>query len=111
MNAQQSAAKSRLTNMYKDRLDGVISEKEYSMFRDTLFAEEQDISRRIDELSEQMETLSAKRINAESQRAVIEKYTHFTKLDRTIADEFIDYIEIGEVSNTGERDILIHWKI
>lgn len=111
MNAQQSAAKSRLTNMYKDRLDGVISEKEYSMFRDTLFAEEQDISRRIDELSEQMETLSAKRINAESQRAVIEKYTHFTKLDRTIADEFIDYIEIGEVSDTGERDILIHWKI
>ncbi|MGN0629717.1 MAG: DUF4368 domain-containing protein [Ruminococcus sp.] len=41
----------------------------------------------------------------------MEKYTHFTKLDRTIADEFIDLIEIGEVSDTGERDILIHWKI
>lgn len=97
--------------MYKDRLDGLISDKEYSMFRDTLFSEEQDISRRIEELTEQMEALSAKRLNAESQRAVIDKYTHFTKLDRTIADEFIDYIEIGEVGDTGERDILIQWKI
>ena len=111
LKTQHTAAKTRLTKMYKDRLDGLISELEYSMFRDTLFAEEQEISRRIDEFTEQMEALSAKRINAESQRAVIEKYTHFTKLDRTIADEFIDYIEIGEVSDTGERDILIHWKI
>lgn len=111
MKTQQSTAKSRLTQMYKDKLDGLISEKEYSMFHDTLFAEEQDISRRIEELTEQMEALSSKRLNAESQRAVIEKYTHFTKLDRTIADEFIDLIEIGEVSDAGERDILIQWKI
>ena len=97
--------------MYKDRLDGLISDKEYSMFRDVLFAEEQDISQRIEDLTKQMEALSAKKINAENQRAVIEKYTHFESLDRTIADEFINYIEIGEVSDTGEREILIHWKI
>ncbi|MGN0631486.1 MAG: recombinase family protein, partial [Ruminococcus sp.] len=53
MKTQQSTAKSRLTQMYKDRLDGLISDKEYSIFRDTLFSEEQDISRRIEELTEQ----------------------------------------------------------
>lgn len=111
LKTQQTAAKARLTKMYKDKLDGSISDKEYSMFRDTLFAEEQDISQRMEDLTKQAETLSAKMINAENQRAVIEKYTHFTTLDRTIADEFIDYIEIGEVSDTGERDILIYWKI
>ncbi len=111
LTAQQTAAKARLTKMYKDRLDGLISDKEYSMFRDVLFAEEQEISQRIEDLTNQLETLSARKTNAENQRAIIEKYTHFTKLDRTIADEFIDYIEIGEVSDTGEREILIHWKI
>lgn len=111
LKVQQTVAKTRLTKMYKDRLDGLISDKEYAMFRDVLFAEEQDISQRIEDLTKQLEALSAKKINAENQRAVIEKYTHFTKLDRTIADEFIDYIEIGEVTDAGERDILIHWKI
>ncbi len=111
LKAQQTAAKARLTKMYKDRLDGLISDKEYSIFRDVLFEEEQDISQRIEELTNQLETLSAKKTNTENQRAIIERYTRFTKLDRTIADEFIDYIEIGEVSDTGERKILIHWKI
>lgn len=111
LKSQQTAAKARLTKMYKDRLDGLLSDKEYSMFRDVLFTEEQEISERIEDLANQLETLSARKTNAENQRAIIEKYTHFTKLDRTIADEFIDYIEIGEVSDTGEREILIHWKI
>lgn len=111
LKVQQTAAKARLTKMYKDRLDGLISDKEYSIFRDVLFEEEQEISQRSEDLTNQLETLSAKKINAENQCAIIEKYTHFTKLDRTIADEFIDYIEIGEVSDMGEREILIHWKI
>lgn len=111
LKTQQTAAKARLTKMYKDRLDSLISDKEYTMFRDILFAEEHDVSQRIEDLTKQLDELSAKKSNAETQQAVIEKYTHFTKLDRTIADEFIDYIEIGEVSQTCERDILIHWKI
>lgn len=111
LKTRQTIAKTRLTKMYKDRLDGLILDKEYSMFREVLLAEEQDILRRIENLTNQLEILSAKKINAETPCSIIEKYTHFTKLDRTIADEFIDYIEIGEVSDTGEREILIHWKI
>lgn len=111
LKAQQTGAKARLTKMYKDKLDGLISDKEYLMFRDVLFAEEQDVSQRMEALTKQLGELSTKKINAEHQQAVIEKYTHFTKLDRTIADEFINYIEIGEVSDTGEREIFIHWKI
>lgn len=111
LKTQQNSANARLTKMYKDKLDGLISDKEYSMFRDILFTEEQEFSERIAELERQLEELSEKKSNIENQRAVIEKYTHFTKLDRTVADEFIDYIEIGEVSETGKREIFIHWKI
>lgn len=108
---QQKTSESRLTQMYKDKLDGIISDSEYSIFRDTLINEKQDILKRIENIRNQLDELSAKKLNADNQRAIIKEHTHFTNLDRTIADEFIDYIEVGEVSNTGERDIFIHWKI
>lgn len=111
LKAQQTAANAKLTKMYKDRLDGFISDQEYSLFRNVLVTEEQDISQRVADLEKQIETLSARKEHTENQRAIIEKYTHFTKLDRTVVDEFIDYIEIGEILETGERNILIHWKI
>lgn len=44
-------------------------------------------------------------------KSVIEEYTHFSKLDRIVADEFIDLVEVGMADNNGERDIHIHWKL
>lgn len=111
LQTQQKTSESRLTQMYKDKLDGIISDSEYSIFRETLISEKQDILNRIENIKNQLDELSAKKINADNQRTIIKEHTHFTNIDRTIADEFIDYIEVGEVSNTGERDIFIHWKI
>lgn len=105
------SAKERLVKMYKDKLDGIISEEDYSLFRKSLSDEEENLTEQIEEVSRQIDECHQRQENAEGQRALIEKYTHFNKLNRSIADEFIDYIEIGEVSDTGERDILIHWKI
>lgn len=108
---RQSSAKERLVKMYKDKLDGIISDEDYSLFRKSLSDEEENLTEQIEEVSRQIDECRQRQENAEGQRVLIEKYTHFDKLDRSIADEFIDYIEIGEVSDTGERDILIHWKI
>ena len=111
LQTQQKTSESRLTQMYKDKLDGIISDGEYSIFRDTLISEKQDILNRIENIKNQLDELSAKKLNADNQRTIIKEHSLFTNLDRTIADEFIDYIEVGEVSKTGERDIFIHWKI
>ena len=81
------------------------------MFRHTLTAEEQELSARIDDITKQISACQERIINAEGQKAVIEKYTHFDSLDRMIADEFIDYIEIGMISENAEREIHIHWKM
>jgi hypothetical protein len=35
----------------------------------------------------------------------------FDELDRIVADEFIDYIEIGMAAENSGREIHIHWKI
>ena len=108
---RKNTAQKRLVAMYKDKLDGVISDEEYMLFRESLNDEEQDISKRIDEIIQQIEKCRVHMANAESQKSLIKKYTHFETLDRSITDEFIDFVEIGTVQENSEREIHIHWKI
>lgn len=108
---RQSFAKDRLVKMYKDKLDGIISDQDFALFRNSLCDEEQEITERIEEAGRQIAECHERIENTEGQRAVIEKYTHFDKLDRMIADEFIDYIEIGMTDENGIREIHIHWKL
>lgn len=111
MQERQSTAKERLLKTYKDKLDGIISDEDYAVFRKALTDEEQELSARIADMTQQINDCSERVRNTKEQKAVIEKYTHFDKLDRTVADEFIDFIEIGMTDDNGEREIHIHWKI
>ena len=111
LNSQHEAAQSRLVQMYKDKADGLISAKDYALFRKSLTDEEQELSERIREVRQQIKDTRTRMANAAEQKALIEKYTHFDTLDRNVADEFIDYIEIGMTDESGEREIHIHWKI
>lgn len=111
LETQLQTARNRITMMYKDRLDGIISEADYRSFRESLSAEEQDISQRLAETEKHIDEYCIHQENAGNQRTVIEKYTHFTALDRSIAEEFIDFIEVGEVQENGRRTINIHWKL
>ena len=104
-------AKERLLKMYKDKLDGLLSDEDYAVFRQSLSNEEEKLSEQVAEVSEKITDLRKRQRNAEGQKALIRQYTHFEKLDRSIADEFIDYIEIGETCETGEREVHIHWKL
>ena len=97
--------------MYKDKLDGMIPEADYALFRQSFSNEEQMLSQRIDEIQKQIKATRTRMENTAGQKALIEQYTHFDVLDRTIADEFIDYVEIGMSDENSVREIHIHWKI
>ena len=104
-------ARDRLLRMYKDKLDGIVSDEDYSIFRQSLSDEENNVSEQLAEVASQIEDCRKRCDNIEGQKALIEKYTHFDKLDRSVADEFIDFVEIGMTGENGEREIHIHWKI
>ncbi|MCQ2407241.1 MAG: recombinase family protein [Oscillospiraceae bacterium] len=108
---QHASAQKRLIQMYKDKLDGIIAEADYSLFRQNLSDEEQSLTLHIDELRQQIAEARGRMENAPGQKALIEQYAHFDALDRTVADEFIDFIEISMTNDCGEREIHIHWKI
>ena len=111
MRERQDFAKERLVKMYKDKLDGIISDEDYALFRQALTEEEQELSVRIADITQKLADCRERIRNTSEQRAIIDKYTHFDKLDRTVADEFIDLIEIGMTGENGERVGHIHWKI
>ena len=108
---KHASAQKRLVQMYKDKLDGMISEADYALFRQNLADEEQTLTQRIGELRQQITETRERMENAAGQAALIEQYTHFDSLDRTVADEFIDCVEIGMTDENGERDIHIRWNI
>ena len=104
-------AKERLVNMYKDKLDGALSDEDYALFRQSLSADEEKLAKQIAEVTKQITDCRKRQENAGSQKALIEKYSHFDTLDRAVADEFIDLIEIDMPDENGQREIHIHWKI
>ena len=108
---RHNSANERLVKMYKDKLDGAVSDEDYALFRQSLGDEEQLLSEQIAETIRRVDECRKRQENAEGQKALIEKYTHFDKLNRTITDEFIDFIEIGMIDENREREIHIHWKL
>lgn len=111
LNERRNSAEKRLVSMYKDKLDGVISNEDYILFRDKLSGEERELSARIDDIKSKIIDCREHIRNNDGKKSVIEEYTHFSKLDRIVADEFIDLVEVGMADNNGERDIHIHWKL
>ncbi|MBR4628572.1 MAG: recombinase family protein [Ruminococcus sp.] len=104
-------AKERLVKMYKDKLDGIVSDEDYALFRQSLSAEEERLSEQIAEVNQQIADCRKRQENTDGQKALIERYTHFDTLDRTVADEFIELVEVGMPDENGQREIHIHWKI
>ena len=111
LQTRQEAAKKRLLATYKDKLDGVISEADYRLFRESLTAEEQEITERLNSLNSRIAVCRTRMANAAEQKALLAQYMHFDHLDRLTADEFIDYVEIGMPDADSEREIHIHWKL
>ena len=108
--AKQSNAKDRLVRMYKDKLDGTLSDEDYFLFRKSLSQEEQALSVLIEDTVRQIE-LCRSEASPIGKSDVIEKYIPLNKLDRTAADEFIDCIEIGLADKNGLREVHIRWKL
>lgn len=100
----------RIAQMYTDKLDGVITIKEFSAFREHCQNELKASEKRI-------ELLKAKLAECKNNKAqidtgeILEKYRKIDALTFEIANEFISKIYIGKLENDKPREIKIEWKI
>jgi chromosome segregation ATPase len=86
LESRQKTAKERLVKAYKDKLDGVVSDDEYALFRESLSADEEKFKEQAAEVTKHITDCRKQQQNAEGQKALITKYTHLDSLDRSLAD-------------------------
>ncbi len=103
-----------IRNSYVDKAKGVITEQEFLSFRDS-FQKEIQLCRSKAELSSKaLDNLKQEAAHERSLEEIFNKYRNIEKLDRTIVDTLIDYIEIGrndhKIHKTDLPPIRIHWK-
>lgn len=100
----------RLTGLYKDKLDGLIDSEQYKLFSGSFTAELQEIGSKCALLIAQINELTQSEPVEKDRGELIKKYSHIDKLSRDVADEFIECIHIGEVTNKNIREITIDWR-
>lgn len=100
------------TTLYEDKIEGIISPKEFLMFREKFLKEIEEYKGRIDKIDEELNKIDEISDNVQKSDSVFKKYRHIDKLTKEIVDEFIDKVWIGKVNpETNTRDIDIELSI
>ncbi len=101
----------RLTQMYTDKLDGVIDVQQFTMFYKKYQNESAEYEYRIKMLQTKLNKLSEDDFEIDSVSSVLKKYRHIDKLTFEIADKFIKKVSIGPLADSYPREVHIEWKI
>ena len=99
-----------LTNLYTDKIKGIVSEMQYGIISEEIENEIKKNERRkksIREDLEKLDILKDKQINIEN---LIKNFNINDGITHEIVLETIDYIEVGILQEDGNREIKIHWK-
>lgn len=100
----------RITQMYTDKLDGLITAEEFTGYRRRYQKESRDCETRIELLKSRLNELTG-RENSLDADYILERYRHIDKLTFEVANEFIKKVSIGELVKGKPRRIRIEWKI
>ena len=100
----------RMTQMYTDKLDGIISLEEFKTFREEYQNESKEMEKRIELLKNQLSKYSDNEALIDT-KSILERYRKIDTLTFEIANEFISKILVGKIKKDGEREIKIEWKI
>lgn len=92
--------------LYIDKLDGIITDKDFIIFKEKFINEIENYEQRLILLNDDLKKIRIKEEKAYDSSNVFKKYKQIKKLNREVIDEFIDRIWIGVVDNN-ERSINI----
>ncbi|MDE7243084.1 MAG: recombinase family protein [Oscillospiraceae bacterium] len=97
--------------LYEDKYSGAISENTFMMLAQKNEQERLTKVEHLDALLSEVDKAEKETAAIHSWAAIIQKYLDISELDRTIIDELIDHIEIGERTIVdGQRSVLSNQK-
>ena len=99
-------------SLYTDRMNGMISDSDFSMLREEYSSDVESYQNRLEEIENQLNEVEKRKENTKDVDSILKKYTHIEKLTRLIVEEFIEKIYIGAFDkNSKTREIKIEWNL
>lgn len=103
-----------LKTLYKDKLNDIITETEFSSLAQEIRQANERLAERAKNLELEVQRLHdlAEQIDYKKREAALKRYINVEKLDRTMVEDIIDYIVISKKdSETKLQEIEIFWNI
>ena len=107
INKEIAKVQSRFKSLYYDKVDGVITQDEFSVLNEDCKSKENSLQKQLNELNDEIERINQRQAHADNVKDIISEFKNIKKLDRYTVQTLIDYIEIG--GNRANRIIQIHW--
>ncbi len=98
-----------LTSAYVDKTKNVIVEAEFLTIKQNLNTDIENHKLRLAIINKDIDGLISQKSALKDMGKVLKEHTHFEKLTHEIANDFLDFIEVGEKKETGRQIIRIHW--
>lgn len=108
LHRQLHEKETRAERLYEDKLDGIVSKEQFILFNKKNNEEIENIKTKIDNINREIEYYKSNNTSDRIEE-LLEKYTHIEKLTKTIVDEFIRVVRIGEYIEGQEREVIIEW--
>lgn len=99
--------------LYEDKYNGLISEETFIMLAQKNEQERLQKAERLETLLSNVDKVEKDTAAIQNWTAIIRKYLDLQKLDRTIVDELIDHIEVGEravIDGQRHQDIRVFYR-
>lgn len=109
LNLKITTEENKLTNLYEDKLEGVITKDQYIIYSKKFENSINQLKSKVSSIISNIESLRLKKAELIDKSEIIKKYSHIEKLTRPIVDEFIDSVLIGEKIEGQSREITINW--
>lgn len=98
--------------LYEDKLEGLISQEDFTMFREKFSKEIEECRKRLEIINDDLKEIKSEEGNIEFSKSIFEKYRHINTLTRDVVSEFVDVVKIGKINKeTNTRDIDIQLNI
>ena len=105
---KQKLLKNRLTSLYMDKADGIISINDYYQFKNAIDADSMEIDTTIKLLESKLLSIDDEMKVFENNQTIVNQYSNIEKLTHNELMFLVDYIEVGGTRDN--RIVRIHWK-
>jgi len=98
-----------IKELYRDKIKGIIEESQFMELNSTFITEKEELNHRLSLLDKQIDGIKIHTYSTDEKQKIIKKYDSIDVLTREIADEFIDYVEVGDIEKT--KVVSVHFNI